>query len=72
MNFAAATKAEYATYGEQQKRYIEAAQRIYNDEGRIEVDDETAVSDGCDSGAYVMAWVWVSNEDLAPADAGEP
>lgn len=71
MTFAKATKAEYATYGEQQNRYIKAAQRIYNDEGLIEVDDETAVSVGSDSGAYVMAWVWVSDEDLAPPSSAE-
>lgn len=29
----------------------------------IEVDDNAIVSKGDDNGAYVMAWVWVSDED---------
>lgn len=31
-------------------------------DGECEIDDHAVVS-GSDEGAYVMAWVWVSNED---------
>lgn len=44
--------------------YRDAAQdRFLGDEGDIEVDDEAIVSVGGDNGAYVQAWVWVSDED---------
>ncbi len=32
-------------------------------EGELEVDDDAVVSLGDDAGAYVQAWVWVSNSD---------
>jgi hypothetical protein len=47
------------------KKYIAAARRLYNEEGTIEVDEDSGqlpkgrVSRGEDAGAYVMAWVWV-------------
>jgi hypothetical protein len=48
------------------RQMIEAAQRLYNDEGTTEVDDNAVVSrdpKNPDSGAYVQAWVWVHDED---------
>jgi hypothetical protein len=48
--------------------YRDAAHRIWHDDGRIEIDDSPEISRGCDSGAYVQAWVWVYDSDLeAPA-----
>ena len=41
--------------------YVEAAKRLYNDAGHIEVDDNAVVSHGQGSGAYVQAWVWVAD-----------
>jgi hypothetical protein len=32
-------------------------------EGELEVDANAIVSKGDDDGAYVMAWLWVSDED---------
>lgn len=48
------------------KRYIEAARRRWHDDGQIEIDDHPVVSDGADNGAYVMAWVWASDDDFEP------
>lgn len=33
-------------------------------EGETEFDDTAIVSAGGDEGAYVMAWVWVSDDDI--------
>lgn len=32
-------------------------------EGELEVDGDAIVSESADGGAYVMAWLWVSDED---------
>jgi hypothetical protein len=66
MTFTQDVETEYQTYGPRQHRYIEAAKRLWHDDGQIEIDDHPAVSDGADGGAYVMAWVWVSDDDLDP------
>lgn len=34
-----------------------------NEEGEMQLDCPTVVSEGDDEGAYVMAWVWVSDEE---------
>lgn len=49
--------------------YAKAAQRLYADEGRIEIDDQVVVSEG-DEGAYVMAWVWVPDSALQGDSSG--
>ena len=46
-------------------QYIEAAKREYGREGEIEIDSNAIVSRGDDPGAYVAAWVWVSNSEVA-------
>jgi hypothetical protein len=47
-------------------RYVEAAKRLFHEEGSIEIDDNAKVSKGDANGAYVEAWVWVSNDELKP------
>jgi hypothetical protein len=45
---------------------VAAAQRIYNQDGEIEIDDNAPISrakGNPEKGAYVQAWVWVSDED---------
>ena len=42
--------------------YAKAAADEYLIDGAIEIDDMTVLSDS-DGGNYVMAWVWVSDED---------
>jgi len=34
-------------------------------EGDLEIDDNAVVSWGCDNGAYVQAWLWLSFEGTA-------
>ena len=43
------------------KAYREGADSLCRD-GEIEVDEGAAVSMGNDGGAYVQAWLWVSDE----------
>ena len=40
------------------------AREIYQVEGECEIDDAAEVSISDSGGAYVQAWVWVSDEDL--------
>lgn len=51
---------EYFTSSDEAFR--EAARRHYAEEGSIEIDKDAAVSRG-DGGAYIQAWVWVSDSD---------
>ncbi|HYW43078.1 MAG TPA: hypothetical protein VE959_09480, partial [Bryobacteraceae bacterium] len=46
------------------EEYIEQAQADYMRDGEIEIDDGAVVSRGSDQGAYVQAWVWVSDDSL--------
>jgi len=43
------------------------AKELYNEDGRIEVDDRARVSAGTDDGVYVEAWVWVPFEEARGA-----
>lgn len=45
------------------RRYIRVAR---NQNGDLEFDDHACVSKGSDNGAYVQAWIWVSDDDLEP------
>jgi hypothetical protein len=45
-----------------------AAAKLHGKEGELEIDDNARVSKGDDDGAYVEAWIWVSDED---AELGE-
>ena len=45
------------------RQYIDAARRLYQAEGTIEIDDTATVSrEAGEDGAYVAAWVWVPSE----------
>jgi hypothetical protein len=49
--------------------YREAARKIYQRDGAVEIDDNAVISYGSDPGAYVAAWVWVYDDsvnELAP------
>lgn len=65
MTFADTVHAEVANYGLKEKRYIKAARDRYEQDGVIEFDDTPVVSKSED-GCYVMAWAWVSDDDLEP------
>lgn len=47
--------------GPEATAYREAASELSKD-GELEIDDGAIVSMGDDPGAYVMAWLWVSEE----------
>ena len=40
------------------EEFIEQARIEYQEEGRIEIDDNAIVSLSADNGAYVQAWVY--------------
>ena len=42
--------------------FVNAAYEMYVREGEVEIDSPTVTSPS-DEGAYVLAWVWVGNED---------
>lgn len=58
---------------EDHEAYLAAAKEaVRNKEGELEVDDDAVISAGGDPGAYVMAWLWVPNEDAGiPVDDEE-
>lgn len=51
--------------------WIDKARTLYQKDGKVEVDDGAIVSLSEDGGAYVMAWVWVSNADMGIKDEDE-
>jgi hypothetical protein len=52
-------------------RYRAAAVEQSSD-GELEIDPGAVVSKGVDRGAYVMAWLWVSDEDAGIETGGAP
>lgn len=63
-----------SVYGERSDSnpYVKAAQDMVSTrEGDLEVDEPAVVSAGEDFGAYVLAWLWVSNDEAgvySPSD----
>ena len=62
------TAAISTAYGPNENRYIKAARQMWHRDGEIEIDDWPLISPSEDGGAYVQAWLWVSNEDLTALD----
>jgi len=54
------------------KPAIEAARTKRGQEGEIEIDDNAKVSYSADGGAYVAAWVWVNDNEIADAGDSNP
>ena len=53
-------------------RYASVAQKMYAQEGVLEIDTTTVVSEST-GGNYVLAWVWVSDDDAGVNnEAAEP
>jgi len=50
--------------------YRRTAQLFKGKDGELEVDDNAKISKGDDAGAYVQAWVWVSDEEVKRAFSG--
>lgn len=42
---------------------VQTAKELYQRDGETEIDDGAVVSRGEDNGAYVSAWLWVSDND---------
>lgn len=65
---------EFSETGYSESQYVSAAREKWvtqhNDE--LEIDDDPEVSMGSDPGAWVQAWVWVSDSDIDedPAEGG--
>lgn len=48
---------------------VNAARRLYGDEGRIEIDDGAQISRTNDEqGQYIQAWVWVPDDEMRRKD----
>ena len=43
---------------------ISAAKELYQRDGEVEIDQPAVESRGGDEGAYIMAWVWVSDDEV--------
>jgi hypothetical protein len=43
-----------------------AAAQAHHREGELEIDPASVVSKGDDPGAYVMVWLWIDDDELAP------
>jgi hypothetical protein len=59
-------------------QWVEAAKEKHQDEGDVEVDEQSdgsaLISISDDGGAYVLAWVWVYNDEAGlqePEDEDE-
>jgi hypothetical protein len=57
-------------FGEDESDPYVAAALGHASEGELEVDVPAVVSRGDDPGAYVMAWIWITDEEagVSPAD----
>lgn len=49
------------------KCFKDAAHSAHHLDGECEIDDDAVVSDS-EAGAYVQAWIWVSNEEAGIPD----
>ena len=53
---------------------VRAAKRLHHSDGEVEIDDHNTplpaarVSRGSDPGAYVLAWVWVADDEVTAKD----
>ena len=51
--------------------YVNTAARLYHEEGEIEVDDNAVVQPVPNHhGAYVLAWVWVPDDQVKRPEKG--
>ncbi|PZR92023.1 MAG: hypothetical protein DI537_14450 [Stutzerimonas stutzeri] len=44
--------------------WADKARELYGEDGKVEIDGDAVVSTGEDPGAYVMAWVWVTEDEM--------
>lgn len=64
LSFSDALNAFAERRSDDEQSYVQAArEKVANQEGSLEVDDNAVVSESDDGGAYVMGWVWVDAEE---------
>ena len=51
-----------------ERALIQAASRLHDEAGEVEIDCDAKISASSDGGAYVQAWVWVYHTDVEPED----
>lgn len=51
---------------------LEAARKLKEREGELEIDDNAEISRGSDGGAYVQTWAWIDNHSALKAIAEKP
>jgi hypothetical protein len=74
LSFAACIEA-FAPETQDEKIYAEYARARRAVPGECEIDEPTVVSIGADPGAYVMAWIWITDAEIwqGPTDSdGKP
>jgi len=60
------------TEDQRREKYVEAAKRLYEREGEIEIDENAELSDSGDPGEYVQAWVWVPQDEAGDGHTFSP
>lgn len=48
--------------------YRQAARRLRNIDGDIEIEPDAVVSISGSGGAYIQAWVWLADTDVKPGE----
>lgn len=71
LDFGEALPAFAERQSEDELRYISGAREHHHVEGEVEFDDHPIVSLGSDPGAYVLGWVWVTNDEAGISDEDE-
>jgi hypothetical protein len=57
------TQTRECTVPEERRAYVEEAIETYLRDGEIEIDNNAILSRG-ETGAYVMAWLWIDEEQI--------
>lgn len=64
-------RAVKASFNPANAAWVAKAKDMHQDEGTLELDeqgDDSSLVSYSDEGAYVMAWVWVGNDDMGIED----
>lgn len=62
--------ADYAddVKNEERLRWVEMARRQVQRDGEVEIDNDATISHSSDFGEYVLAWVWVDDDEEKVGD----
>ena len=53
---------------DRERRIAELARERLTQEGELEIDEPTVLSEGDDNGTYIMAWAWVDFAEVPELD----